>query len=529
MLDNLRSTYFGNATAARDYRVQLRGSRSVWLFSLYLFILIGFAYTVYTSLASPSVFSVVRAQSMLESFYITVMALLGGMVSLIAPALTATTIAQERQRQSFELLFSAPVTPKYYLVGKIISSYRYVWMLLALSLPVTAAAVLLGGAAWSDVLIAYLLLSLQALIFTSIALLMSTLAPKPVSAVIWTYAVLLAYLSALGSTSGAALFSTGTRSAEQFFVFAMNPFTVTVAAASYTTLLGVQVPNWILATLATLAIVRLVLLSAGTLLSFYGGKEGRALRLNGLAYVFALGLLGGMVGPGSGTSSFELGTAYGMALNWALVPLVAILPFMVCYGYDGERVHRPNGLFQPGRMLDGTPAGALPFLWATVLAGTLGLTLGFVLWFQFAPYYPSSSAYTNASLSQMVSGLAPYAVFAFGFWALMWGFGRAASLSDNLRSARTLQFALFLSFFLLPLPFLSAFGWQQFSQKGFTVWDLWLLRPLTQDLGHSWTQAMGYGALMLIAGWSLAVWSERRFARRIRQDLVEDERIQTAA
>jgi hypothetical protein len=147
----------GNASSMRDFRVQLRGSRSVLLFGAYLLSLITIALLVYSSaIRNGTSVSIVEAQSSLQSFYATVIGLLGGMICLVTPALCATSILTERQRKSLDLVFSAPVSPKYYLVGKMLSSYRYIWMLLVLSLPVTAACVVLGGATWRDVLLGYL-------------------------------------------------------------------------------------------------------------------------------------------------------------------------------------------------------------------------------------------------------------------------------------------------------------------------------------------------------------------------------------
>jgi len=86
----------------------------------------------------------------------------------------------ERQHGPWILVFSAPVAPRYYLVGKTIAVYRYIWMLLILSLPVTAACVVLGGGELerrSDRL-------RPALdpwaAFAAIGLLMSTISSKPV-------------------------------------------------------------------------------------------------------------------------------------------------------------------------------------------------------------------------------------------------------------------------------------------------------------------------------------------------------------
>src|SRR5947209_4930518 len=138
--------------------------------------------------------SITEVQENLREFYNILMVCLASILCLITPALTAGAITSERQRQSLDLLFSAPVSVKALLVGKLISSYRYTWMLLALSLPITAVCVVMGGATWSDVLAGYALLSFSALVLTAIGLVVSSMAPSVGAAILWTYLAVAGYL-----------------------------------------------------------------------------------------------------------------------------------------------------------------------------------------------------------------------------------------------------------------------------------------------------------------------------------------------
>ncbi len=220
------SCYFGNAATVRDFRVQLRGNRAILLWGFYLLVLIGFTMIVYSGSAAGAQSSIVDAQRKLREFYQSVMILLAVMINLIAPALTAGSIVMERQRRSLDLVFSAPVTPKYYLVGKMVSSYRYIWMLLILSLPITSACVVLGGATWSDVIAAYLILSSNALIYTAIALLLSTLSRQPVAAVVWSYVASIGYSFITAGIAGSAAVS-GMAISVSAFMAACTSSTVT--------------------------------------------------------------------------------------------------------------------------------------------------------------------------------------------------------------------------------------------------------------------------------------------------------------
>lgn len=122
---------------------------------------------IYWSLTSERSMSVAQAQDQLRWFYTWIIGLLGAVMMLVAPVLTATAIPAERQNQSFDLLFSSPLELKHFLVGKMISSFRFTAILLFLSMPIASICVLLGGATWTDIACAFLSLLAIGIILTS--------------------------------------------------------------------------------------------------------------------------------------------------------------------------------------------------------------------------------------------------------------------------------------------------------------------------------------------------------------------------
>jgi ABC-type transport system involved in multi-copper enzyme maturation permease subunit len=508
-----RQVYFGNATATRDFRVQLRGNRSALLFGIYLVLLIGVAMLNYGEAIGDQRMSVIVAQQHLKEFYTVVMYCLAIAISLVAPALSATTVVMERQRRSMDLVFSAPVSPKYYLVGKMLSSYRYIWMLLALSLPVTASCVVLGGASWGDVIGAYFLLSVQALAFTSIALLMSTVAQKPVSAVLWSYAACVPYafltFALSESLSMRSMFS-HSFSSEVAFPVALSPFNVMSAVGTFTRVGEVQVPNWLFALAFSLLVSKIALLCAGALLSPYGGKEARSLRIHGLIYLLLIFGFGGYEIGGvmsiSSSEAFEHAKTLGYTYFSVLLPLAIFVPFITCYGFDGERRLRPNGIFSMRKMFDPTPASGLPYLATLVLgsgiAGAIGDSFG------------RMNSVSGISMASMAAG-GPGAIlgspsfslpgatflcflaYAAGFWALMWSIGRyTSSLLLGIRQARTLHLAAIIAICLLPLPILITMFPIE-DGNPLPPWRLWLLSPLVDYQHEGGAGVLTYGILSL--------------------------------
>lgn len=495
-------TYLDNAQTARDYRSGMRGNKGPMVFGLYLLALIAAALLFY-SMNTSSTMSVVQAQGTLRNFYRTVMGMLGTMVVLITPALSATAIVQERQRRSLDLVFSAPVPPKYLLVGKMLSAYRYTWMLLVLSLPVTAASVVLGGASWSDVLGAYILLSVHALIFTSVALFLGTLAPKPTSAILWSYGFVILYsfvTAMIGSISAFSRgFGPGGRGLEMSWLATLNPFLVMETSSSYTTVGTTEVPNIVFTVIFALLVSKLALLAAGAILSPYGGKEVYGLRIHGLLYMAALGAIAAPAGLHIPGASIEANSMAGIVMNWILLLLFPVLPFITCYGYEGERRFWPNGLFSPKRILDGTPAGGLPFLLGEIFAVAGGMA--------------AAQAYAGDTLGAKFLN---YLVYALGFWTFFWGVGRLTSASLlGAKTARTAQFCVFVVLVFLPAPFLAAMGTSGFSDSYINLWDLWLLHPILSAENGFEVKALVVGTIMGVTGLGLAFVSEFALKRRL--------------
>lgn len=506
---NLNS-YIDNPTSRRDYRSQLRSNKSAILWGFYLLLLIAVATLNYSVSADVGNVSVVRAQRELQQFYTVVMGMLAAMVCLISPALGATTVIAERERRSLDLIFSAPVRPKMFLVGKMISAFRYTWMLLVLAMPVTAVSVVLGGATWSDVLVAYLLLSLCGLVLSSIALLFSTIAPKAVSAITWSYAAVGLYLLItflLGSTYGVpSMFGMGGpagMTGEVPFFVGLSPFFATVAADTHTLIFGKEIPNWILVAVFSLLTVRFFLLCAGSALSPYGSSETKNLRISGLLYTFVLsfGLTYVVYSSIPGSATTDVDAFAAGAVGWAPLFFLLFAPFVCCFGEDAERKFMYDGVFSFKGAFRGTPSGGLPYLLMLVLAIASGILLAFGI----LPITSSPGEHFASTL-----------YWSFGFWIFVWGIGRwTSATTSDLRSARILHVAFLLMILGLPVPFLSLIT----TGGSESLWQLYPLSNLADF--HSYENLLlrfSMGTALTVVGVAFAGAAERK--RRVKSGVL---------
>lgn len=499
-------TYVGNATAVRDFRAQLRGNRALILWALYLGLMIGYAMIFYSSSQGSDLqesISVSDLQGRLRSFYESIIYFLGGMILLVAPGLTATAIVNERTRRSLDLVFSAPVPPKYYLVGKMLSSYRYTWMLLALSFPITAVCVVLGGASFADVFAVYALLSFQALVLTSLALLVSTQATNAVGAITISYVLAALYAIFTSGLAAGLVFGGGIgRSVgELSFLATFSPFFLPFTADSFSVLYGIEIPNWILTGIASVLFCKIALLGAGSAIAPFGSKETLGLRIHGVVYTFLAVFLiaSSTVTTASMTDLHRVAAAY---FTWLTLPLLFAAPSIVCFGWDRERKYWPDGFITLRGAFLGRPSGAFIYFMLLVVAAFLGSML----------------ATRAAAGAWPGEGVLPYFVWALGFWTAIWGFGRwISALANSYRTAQTLLFVLVLMGLWLPPMFLGLIS-PDGPQPG-SLWSLYPLTPLFFDRDR-FVLAVVQGIGLAAFGWAMAFLGERALKnprpRRIR-------------
>lgn len=379
---NFKATYVGNAQAVRDYRAQLRGTRPIIFWGSYLAALILTATIAYGNLVHEGQ-DFGTGQQALHGVYQILMLLLGIVMCIAAPALTATAVTQERQRRSLDLVACAPITTRYFLVGKMLSSFRYIWMLLILSLPVTSMCVVLGGATWGDVLAGYVLLSASGLIMTALSLLVSSLSKTGIAALNIAYmAIMFLYLPVTyilgvpGLTGG---------SYETPWYTGLFPLLAPLAAPTYSTLFGAAIPNYLLVSLFSLFAVRYILLGTSSVMGHYGSNDIRKFRQSSLAAIAFAGVglttLLRYVMP-NGVFSNGASAHWQPIIAQLAAPAGLLLMLLTCYlsvsSRNADERFRDDGLFNPRKIWIGTPSSALPYM-LLVFLSSFGLSAAYML------------------------------------------------------------------------------------------------------------------------------------------------------
>ena len=148
----------------------MRGRRAFVILTIYLVLLAGFAWMV--ELIMERTFSSgfggsagTASASIGQGVFAALLMLETLQVAFLAPASTAGSISQEREKQTLELLVVTPISSLAMVIGKLFSALIYVWLLIAASIPLTAIVFVYGGVAPDDVLRGYIVLIVTALGF----------------------------------------------------------------------------------------------------------------------------------------------------------------------------------------------------------------------------------------------------------------------------------------------------------------------------------------------------------------------------
>ena len=114
------------------------------------------------------------------------------LIVLVAPALSACSIAGERERQTFDLLLITGIGVPRIILGKLMEHFAFLLLLIVGSFPIMMLANVTGGMPVSDILMIMLFLAIIAFAALSVGMVVSTLFKRSLSAIVVTYLAVFA-------------------------------------------------------------------------------------------------------------------------------------------------------------------------------------------------------------------------------------------------------------------------------------------------------------------------------------------------
>ncbi len=185
-----------DAVMVKELRGRMRGKRAFVILTVYLLLLALFGWMVEQILERNFIsqfggFNFVSGQ-LGQQLFVALLMLETLLVPFLAPALTASAVSLEREKQTLDLLTATPISSVAIVVGKLLSALTYVFLLIVASIPLTALVFVFGGVAPEDILKGYIVLLVTAIGFGSVGVFFSSLVQRTQPATVLTYAVVFA-------------------------------------------------------------------------------------------------------------------------------------------------------------------------------------------------------------------------------------------------------------------------------------------------------------------------------------------------
>ena len=201
-----------NPIVAKEYRSRMRTWRSPLAITIYVVILGGIGWAVFSAMANSfagfgsSGGGIGSPSSLGQLLFTFLIVFQVGLLAFITPALTAGAISGERERQTIDLLFVTPLAPFSIIWGKLLASMSFVVLLLFLSVPIFSLVFLFGGIELDQVAAAFAISGVTALTLGFVGVAFSTLFRRTLAATVASYGA--AFLLLVGSPVYGLLFPT---------------------------------------------------------------------------------------------------------------------------------------------------------------------------------------------------------------------------------------------------------------------------------------------------------------------------------
>lgn len=177
-----------NPILEKDMKTKLRGWRSTILISCYVILLISILFVYF---AGNSIFSPYNTQGfnprMAIDAYNLIITFQFALLFLAVPAITATSVSSERERQTLDLMLVTNTPARKIIMGKIMVSLAHTMLLLIASMPVIGVVFFFGGIGFLDIFKLLLFYVLTSFFVASCGVFFSTVFKRNIVAIITTY------------------------------------------------------------------------------------------------------------------------------------------------------------------------------------------------------------------------------------------------------------------------------------------------------------------------------------------------------
>ncbi|MCZ7553928.1 MAG: ABC transporter permease [Anaerolineales bacterium] len=177
-----------NPIIVKELRSRMRGMRAFLTLTVSLLFMGLILYALYQVALASSQYSTSPISPQVGQILFTGLAfLLLFLIAAITPSITSGEISGERERQTYEMLMTTPLSPARILWGKLFASMGYVFLILFAAVPMASLIFIFGGINARDMIKALIALVVITVMFGVIGLFYSTLLNRSGRATVLTY------------------------------------------------------------------------------------------------------------------------------------------------------------------------------------------------------------------------------------------------------------------------------------------------------------------------------------------------------
>lgn len=169
---------------------RMRSVRTLLIIGAYVLVLLAVVLAVMSPFLHAETIVIDNMDRGLTAYLLLMLAQFA-LIVLVAPAMTASSIAGERERQTLELLLVTNTGSWRIVMGKLLESFAFIALLMVCSLPVVSLTMLTGGVSLGQILMGELFLLVCGFAAASVGVLCSSFMKNTVGATIVSYLALL--------------------------------------------------------------------------------------------------------------------------------------------------------------------------------------------------------------------------------------------------------------------------------------------------------------------------------------------------
>ncbi|MEW8955718.1 ABC transporter permease [Clostridium sp.] len=174
-----------NPVLLKETKVRMRGWRTPVTIFIYNLVLMAVAYLVLKAAGGDS-----SAKS-LFMIYAVISGIQFGLITLIAPTLTAGAISGEREKQTLDILLSTDMRYSSIILGKLSASLSQVILLIVSSIPILSLVFVFGGIGFLDIMKLFLFYLVITITLGSMGVFFSTIFKKTTVSNVMSYVTII--------------------------------------------------------------------------------------------------------------------------------------------------------------------------------------------------------------------------------------------------------------------------------------------------------------------------------------------------